>query len=463
MSTPLLKRIDSQFAATIAATPAPAAELARRRRALDAVLAAGLPDMRDEGFRYAQLRALERLAYGAAAPPSQDDTTLANVAALLPQPLPEFTRLVFVDGRLCAPLSDGAAHLLAPGHSILVQGATLTHSLASPSAETDGEASAGPLAPAADRKAPPARRFALLNAAFAPESLHIELGADDKSGANGKPVKLEVIFVSRIAGTEAASYPQLRIHAGRRSILQLVERHLGPPDSACFCNALVELTLAADAQCTHYRQQSQGSAAVHLETLHATLGAAARYHLQALNVGAISARSTLAIELAGAGSHVVVHAAHVASATQVHDTQLTVEHVAPATVTEETFRGIASHRARIAFNGHMIVRPTARGADTRQSLRGLLTGPDSEADLRPQLEIYTDEVRATHGATVGKLDADMLFYLRSRGIDPETAQSLLKWAFLAEVIGHIDIAELRTHAQRLVSSRVQGLIGEALA
>src|SRR6202020_174465 len=109
-----------------------------------------------------------------------------------------------------------------------------------------------------------------------------------------------------------------------------------------------------------------------------------------------------------------------------------IEHRVPDSRAQQTFRGIAAGRARVAFNSKVVVSSGARGTDSRQSLRGLLAGPEAEIDVRPQLEIYTDEVRCSHGATAGKLDDNMLFYLLSRGIDPATAQRLLKWAFLED-------------------------------
>jgi Fe-S cluster assembly protein SufD len=128
---------------------------------------------------------------------------------------------------------------------------------------------------------------------------------------------------------------------------------------------------------------------------------------------------------------------------QVQDNFALVEHIAPLARTEQTFRGIASGRARVAFNGKIAVREAAAGTDSRQSLRGLLAGPEAEIDVRPQLEIYTDDVKCSHGATAGKLDDNMLFYLLSRGLSREVAQRLLKWAFLEDVVSKIELPELR--------------------
>jgi Fe-S cluster assembly protein SufD len=134
---------------------------------------------------------------------------------------------------------------------------------------------------------------------------------------------------------------------------------------------------------------------------------------------------------------------------------IVVDHKATHTRTEENFRGIAGGRARIGFNGLIIVRDSAHHADSAQSLKGLIAGNEAEIDLRPQLEIHTDEVRCSHGATTGKLDDAMLFYLLTRGITPEVAQRLLKWAFITDVVAKIDVPALRTHVQRSLASHMQ--------
>jgi Fe-S cluster assembly protein SufD len=140
---------------------------------------------------------------------------------------------------------------------------------------------------------------------------------------------------------------------------------------------------------------------------------------------------------------------------QVQDTFAQVEHLAPQARTEQTFRGIAAGRARVAFNGKVVVARHAAGTDSQQSLRGLLAGPEAEIDLRPQLEIYTDEVRCSHGATAGKLDDNMLFYLLSRGLDPDTAQRLLKWAFLGDVLAKIPLPQARREMERRLADVLQ--------
>jgi Fe-S cluster assembly protein SufD len=161
------------------------------------------------------------------------------------------------------------------------------------------------------------------------------------------------------------------------------------------------------------------------------------------------------VRLAGERAELTLAAASLGDRQQVQDTYAIVEHLAPNARTEETFRGIAAGRARVAFNGKMVVAREARGSDSRQSLRGLLAGPEAEIDVRPQLEIYTDEVSASHGATAGKLDDHMLFYLLSRGLEREAALRALKWAFLGDVVARIEPPELRRQIETRLAGQMQ--------
>jgi len=157
----------------------------------------------------------------------------------------------------------------------------------------------------------------------------------------------------------------------------------------------------------------------------------------------------------GEGAQLQLAAATLADRQQVLDTYALVEHSAPDARTVQTFRGIAAGRARVGFNGKIVVQPAARGTDTQQSLRGLLAGAEAEIDLRPQLEIHTDEVRCSHGATAGKLDENMLFYLLSRGLDRDSAQRLLKWAFLEDVIAQVALPALRRQIEERLVGRLR--------
>ena len=202
------------------------------------------------------------------------------------------------------------------------------------------------------------------------------------------------------------------------------------------------------------------------DTLTAHVGERATYRLRTVTLGGLTSRSTILVKLAGRAARCELTAASIANGIQTHDMFAEIEHAGADTVTRELYRGIATDRGKLGFNGKMVVRESAPGADSEQSLKTLLTGTGAEASVRPQLEIYTDRVRAKHGATTGKLDEQMLFYLLSRGIDRRTAQTLLQWAFIEDAVSRVDCAQLRAEIEQLVAaqlnevSALEGLLGK---
>jgi Fe-S cluster assembly protein SufD len=411
MTSPLLSRIATEHAATLDAQAAAPAARAHRLNMLKSLMARGLPTQRDENWRYANLRALEKANFTPA--PAAAGISIAE----LPASIEGFRRLVFVDGQFAPQLSSA---LGAVGSATLSR---LTGVL-----PTNDQA------------------FALLNEAFATD------GVDIQVVAGAAAVDIEVLFYS---ASPTAAYPRLNVRIAPNARLRLIERHLGRVVTPHFINSVIRIEVGAGAVFNHYRLQEAGAAATWTDTLRAVVAGDARYHLHLLQVGALAARTTADIQLAGPGAQTRIDTVSLADGQQVHDNMIVVDHQAAHTQTAEAFRGIAGGRARIGFNGLIIVQRDARHADSAQSLKGLLAGSDAEIDLRPQLEIHTDEVRCSHGATAGKLDDTMLFYLLSRGIEPQVAQRLLKWAFITDVVARIDVPALRTHVQRSLASHMQ--------
>jgi Fe-S cluster assembly protein SufD len=410
------ERIAADFASAARELPASGPGAARRQAALDQLLRVGLPGNRDENWKYANLRPLERQRFVPA-------DTAAPAALALPATIEGFARCVFVDGRFDPRSSDP----LPPGVTRLAQ-----------------------LADAA----PPTHhgrdeRFALLNTAFATDGAAVQVDA-----ATG-PVRLEVLFVASAPASLGASYPALRVELAPDASLELIERHLSAGEEPSFITSLVSIAMAERAQLTHYRLQELNPRSVHYDTLTAQLGAQAHYRLQAVSLGAQAARTTISVRLTGERATLELNLASLGDRSQVQDTYAVVEHVAANARTTQLFRGIAAGRARVACNGKIVVAKNAHGTDSRQSLRGLLAGPEAEIDVRPQLEIYTDDVRCSHGATAGKLDEQMLFYLLSRGLDRVSAQRLLKWAFLEDVIAQTAHPALRRQIEERLMAHLQ--------
>ena len=393
-----------------------------RSAALNRALAAGLPQVRDDLWRYADLKFLGSAPW-APAPAAQDPLRWVDDArARLPERLPGFERLVFVNGRHAAALSDALAPI---------------------------DATLAPLVPERTRH----ERFGWLNDAFATDVARLHLGGTRR---------LELVFVATPVDVPQALHPRAELALQPGAGLTLVERHCGSAGDNSLINVAVQLHLAAGSHCQHLREQSLAAEAQLLDTLQVALDADAQYELTLLQLGARSARSSQRISLYGAGSGARIHAVAVAQGPRTLDHSLLVDHLAPATTNTQVLRGIARDRAHVAFRSRVEVTAGAHGSASQQSLKGLLGG-HGEVALRPQLEIHTDQVRASHGATTGALDENMRFYLLSRGLDHETARGVLEWSFLEDAICRISDATLRHAAEKsLVASVGNAVASEAL-
>jgi Fe-S cluster assembly protein SufD len=423
MAAALATRIAEEHAAAAPSLPAEVVSRERRRHAIETLAAEGLPSSRDENWKYANLRPLEKVRFAPAT--SQAATSLE--AADLPEAIQGYARYTFVDGVFVPGLS---ASVTRKGISVQSLRAAPTR-LIEPSKSKDA-------------------RFALLNDAFATDGASIRV-----SEGTDCPTCIELVFVATVESQAGASYPRVDLQVDARARVGLIERHVSVGSGANFVNASVRVDIGRGAIVNHYRVQEAGAKATWFDTLSATLAPDAVYKLHGVNVGGLSTRSTLNVQLAGERAEAAISVASLGDRHQVQDTFVVVDHIAPHARSEQTFRGISAGRARVTCNSMVAVRKDAKGTDSQQSLRGLLAGPEAEIDVRPQLEIYTDDVRCAHGATAGKLDDNMLFYLLSRGIDPATAQRLLKWAFLEDVVARIEVPELRRQIERSLAGQMQ--------
>jgi Fe-S cluster assembly protein SufD len=447
----------------------------QRRRAVEALTASGLPTTRDENWKYANLRTLERVRWVPAAPRARADIAVGD----LPPVIEGYARYTFVDGAFVAELSrptdvagigvrslrservgvaaadahapdsrlgcaSGAHNNTAHNNTLNVGTSAATAASSQGAAPNTAATNSGSVGPLGDH------RFALLNDAFATDAAVINV-----SEGTSCPACIELIFVATEPAQTAASYPRFELNVGANATIGLIERHISLHENANFTNGAVRVNIASRARVNHYRVQQAGARSTWIDTLTANVDQDARYELHAVNLGALAARSTLHIQLAGERAELALHVVSLGDEQQVHDGFALVEHIAANTKSEQNIRGIAGGRSRVAFNSKVVVREQARGTDSRQSLRGLLAGAQAEIDVRPQLEIYTDDVRCSHGATAGKLDDNMLFYLLSRGIERDTAQQLLKWAFLEDVVSRITIPDLRKHIEASLAGQMR--------
>ncbi|MCF7749676.1 Fe-S cluster assembly protein SufD [Bacillus subtilis subsp. subtilis] len=392
-----------------------------RRAELDAALQAGLPGPRAEAWKYTSLRQLERRSFS----PAPLAATDVDTALLADIPSP---RLVFVNGRPSDALSDIAA--LPAG----VQLQTLSSALA---AGDDALRFLGRRFERSDEV------FARLNAALADEGVVVRV--DD--GAQVE-LPLQLVFISVAGGADLSWHHRHLIELRAGAALGVVEHHLHVGDAAHLGNTLVHVHLAQDAVLSHARVQADSGRATTLLRTDAVLARNAQYRRIDLELGAALSRHELNVRLEGDNAQLTANGVLLGNGRRHVDTRLGIEHIARDTASQMVWRGVAANRSRVVFHGGIHIRAGADGTDANLSNKNLLLSADAEIDTQPTLVIDADEVKAAHGATVGQLDANALFYLRSRGLRADQAQQLLSAAFCHEPLNALDARlteQLRRH------------------
>ncbi len=382
-----------------------------RRAELDAALQAGLPGPRTEAWKYTSLRQLERRSFS----PAPLVAVEVDPALLADIPSP---RLVFVNGRPSQALSDVAA--LPAG----IQLQTLSSALAA------GDEALRFLGRRFERSD---EVFARLNAALADEGVVVRV----EDGAQVE-LPLQLVFVSVADGSDLAWHHRHLIELRAGASLGVVEHHLHVGDAAHLGNTLVHVHLAQDAVLSHARVQADSARGTTLLRTDAVLARNAQYRRIDLELGAALSRHELNVRLEGDNAQLTANGVLLGNARRHVDTRLGIEHIARDTTSEMVWRGVAAQRSRVVFHGGIHIRAGADGTDANLSNKNLLLSADAEIDTQPTLVIDADEVKAAHGATVGQLDANALFYLRSRGLPADQAQQLLSAAFCHEPLNALD-------------------------
>jgi Fe-S cluster assembly protein SufD len=278
-------------------------------------------------------------------------------------------------------------------------------------------------------------RWVLLNTALFIDGLYLKIT---------KPVATPIVIRHLAAGDAAqAAHPRIIIDASPGASATIIEHHLSEGDIAPLSNSNTHIALGKDAQLEHYRVYATGAGATHLDSLDINQAENSQCRQFTIVLGGGLVRSSLEARLNLRGASLDSYSLLVGHQDRHVDCVNIVTHAAPDTRSRQTARAIASDLSRVIFNSKVIVNAGANGSDSKQSCRGLLLSPSAEIDTRPQLEIHADEVKCAHGATTGRLDPDMLFYLLSRGLDRGTAQSLLVYAFLADVLTGMSVSSAR--------------------
>lgn len=366
-----------------------------RKHAMDRFLRLGLPSSRDDSWGYTSLRPLSARSF---------TEVPALIGVSTPGAPAPSAGEVSVDGVYISSLRQLARDNPAVIAAHLMQ-----------SADAD------------------LQRWALLNAALFADGLYIKISARLQA-------PLLLVHSSPAAQADGISYPRIIIEAAPGSCAAIIERHEG---AAGLRNSVTQITLAAGAEIEHYRVFAADADMAHVDTLEIRQHRASRCKQFTVIEGGALVRTNLQAQLQHPDAEFDGYALLVGYGARHADCTNIVRHEAPNTRSTQTARAIAGGESRVIFNSKVIVDSGAPHSQSQQSSRGLLLSPTAEIDSRPQLEIHTDEVKCAHGATTGRLDPNMLFYLLSRGIDRDTAQSLLVYAFLADVLTDMSSAETR--------------------
>lgn len=267
---------------------------------------------------------------------------------------------------------------------------------------------------------------------------------------------LHLLFLAK-ADTPIFTLPRILIVLERGAELELIEEHAG--EGAYLSAPVVEVKLGENAQLRHERVQRQSDEAFHLGSLAADLARDARYFSRTISFGAKLSRETPSATLA-TGAELALDGLALLDGAQVSDTHSTIRHAAPNAQSRQTHKAIVDGSARAVFNGRILVAPYASGTDAQQQSRNLLLSDHARVDTKPQLEIENDDVKCAHGAAIGQLDPDELFYLQSRGLDLAAAKNLLTYGFASDLIGRIPVASLRRSLRQQVLARTHAALGE---
>ena len=384
---------------------------APRLEAANALRASGLPSRRNEAWHYTNLRPIEEASF------AEPLTPLVDCGALLER-VPLFgARLVFVDGRFRADLSDEPP--AATFQPFALRGAF--GALAQPSREP----------------------LVALNTMLAEDGAVISVPPD----ADGGTIMV-VSLATGAPGRATAFHPRHVISLARGAKLTLVEVALGT--GTYLHNPVTEIAVAEDAVLTHVRLQDEATTAFHLATLYAAVDVGGTYDSFTLAMGGRLARTEIHADLNGPGAIAHLNAAQILTGVQHADFTTVVRHAAPNGTSRQTVKNVLAGRSRGVFQGRIEVARDAQKTDGYQMNQALLLSPDAEVDSKPELEIFADDVKCSHGATVGELDAEQLFYLRSRGVPASEARAILVRAFLSEAIETVAHDDARALLERAV-------------
>jgi Fe-S cluster assembly protein SufD len=403
-----------------------------RQAAIERFAELGFPTVRDEEWRFTNLAPLSKQPYSL---PKHgvSEVTLAALAQVIPG-FDAGPRLVFVNGFYESALSSVAG---LP-HGVTV--ASLANVLQAHPEQVEPH-----LARYADYED---STFVALNTGFLRDGAFVSIA---KGTVLQAPIQL--VFVSTAPAQATVSHPRNLIVAGINSQATIIESYVGLGEEVYFTNPVTEIVLAEGAHVDHYKLQRESKAAFHIAAQQVQSGRGSNFSSHSISFGAALARNDVNAYLADEGCECTLNGLYLADGTQLIDNHTRIDHARPNCASHELYKGILDGKAHGVFNGRIHVHQDAQKTDAKQTNKTLLLSDEAVIDAKPQLEIYADDVKCTHGATIGQLAAEAIFYLQTRGISKEQARGLLTFAFANDIIGRIKVEPLREQLERTLLDR----------
>jgi Fe-S cluster assembly protein SufD len=404
-----------------------------RRSAWDSFLRLGFPTTHDEEWRFTNVAPMTKVPFKLAA--AAKEPVSAELAGFTFGTWPGI-QLVFVNGAYSSALSSNPAPPGGVFAGSLAEAIEKQASKVQPHLARYASASAEP--------------FAALNTAFISDGAFVYL---PKGCVVEEPIHL--LFLSCGGESEPrVCHPRILVLAEANSQARILESYSSLEEGACFTNAVTELVAEENAFIDHYKLQRESLEAFHMSTVQAHLGRGANVSTHSISLGGSLVRNHVNAVLDGEGGEATLNGFYLVNGRQHVDNHTSIDHAKPHCNSHELYKGILDGQARGVFNGRIIVRPDAQKTDSKQTNKNLILSEEALVNTNPQLEIYADDVKCTHGATIGQLDADAIFYLRSRGIGWESARHLLTYAFAGDFIHRLKIEPLRAALETSLFSRL---------
>ncbi len=425
------------------AGPAAIADL--RRVAFDRFLINGLPTTSSEEWRFTNVRPIADTTFvsGHAVALTNEELAPFNVTGSLGG----WPTIVFVNGHYQAALSSVAE--LPDG--VVVE--SLANVLNSPSGNPVVEQYLGKGADIHSDSA----AFAALNTALFGDGVFVHVAANVVVDS-----PIQVLFVTTPRSTDSdtteypMTHPRILIAVEENSEIRLVENYGGEGNTPYLTNAVTEVIGGANAVIDHYKLVREASAAYHIGHMHLRLSRGVNFSAHAITLGGNIVRNDTMAVLDGEGVSCTLNGLYIANQQRLVDNHTTIYHAKPHCESYELYKGILDDQAHAVFNGKIVVAIDAQKTDAKQTNKALLLSEDAQINTKPELEIFADDVKCTHGATVGQLDADAMFYLRARGLGLEQARSVLIHAFASDLLNRIGIASIRAGLDELLLAQLPG-------